>query len=101
MEITPESMAIDEIKKVGPSGNFVTSQHTFKHFKTELTIPDIFTRDSYDKWDEGEKLNAKERANRKVTEILDSYVQPPIDEGLEQELDDFAARYYPAPWTDN
>ncbi|MBT4286050.1 MAG: hypothetical protein HOD92_01840 [Deltaproteobacteria bacterium] len=101
LEITPDSMAIDEIKKVGPSGNFVTSQHTFKHFKTELTIPDIFTRDSYDKWDEGEKLNAKERANRKVTEILDSYVQPPIDEGLEQELDDFAARYYPAPWTDN
>jgi trimethylamine---corrinoid protein Co-methyltransferase len=101
MEITPESMAIDEIKKAGPGGNFVTSQHTFKHFKTELTIPNIFTRDSYDRWNEGEKLNAKERANRKVLEILDSYEQPPIDEGLEKELNEFAETHYPVPWTDS
>jgi trimethylamine---corrinoid protein Co-methyltransferase len=101
MAFNPENLAVEEIKKTGPGGNFVSSPHTFKHFREELTNPDIFARDSYDRWNEGEKLNAKERANRKVLEILDSYEQPPIDEGLEKELDAFAATHYPVPWTDN
>lgn len=101
MEFTAESMAVDEIKKIGPGGNYVSSPHTFKHFRNELTIPKIFTRDNYDKWNGGEKLDAKQRANRKVVELLENYERPAMDEGLEQELIDHVNRSYPVPWTDD
>jgi trimethylamine--corrinoid protein Co-methyltransferase len=101
MDFTAESMAVDEIKKTGPGGNFVSSPHTFTHFRNELTTPKVFTRETYDKWNEGEKLDAKQRANRKVVELLKNYERPAIDEGLEQELIAHVNRSYPVPWTDD
>lgn len=101
MDFSLESLAVEEIKKAGPGGNFVSSPHTFKHFRTELTNPDIFTRDTYDRWNNTDKPDAKERAHRKVQELIENYERPPMDEGLEKELDKFAAAHYPVPWTDN
>ncbi len=33
ISLTDESLAIDEIKSVGPGGNFLGNPHTFKHFR--------------------------------------------------------------------
>ena len=101
MDFTDETMAVEEIKKAGPGGNFVSSPHTFKHFRTEFSIPEIFTRDTYDKWDKGEKLDAKQRANRKVNELIENYERPAMDKGLEKELNDHVNRSYPVLWTDD
>ena len=101
MDFTDETMAVEEIKKAGPGGNFVSSPHTFKHFRTEFSIPEIFTRDTYDKWDKGEKLDAKQRANRKVNELIKDYERPAMDQGLEKELNDHVNRSYPVLWTDD
>jgi trimethylamine--corrinoid protein Co-methyltransferase len=42
LDFTDETMAVDEIKKAGPGGNFVSSPHTFKYFRNEFTTPEIF-----------------------------------------------------------
>ena len=89
------------IKKAGPGGDFVSSPHTFKHFRNEFWTPEIFTRDTYDKWNAGEKLDAKQRANRKVVELLENYERPAMDQGLEQELIAHVNKSYPVPWTDD
>ena len=42
--VTPENLAGDVIKRVGPGGVFLTEEHTVKHFRTALYRPEFLTR---------------------------------------------------------
>lgn len=50
IEVSPETLAVDEIVKIGPMGSFLASKHTRKYFRSELTRPLVSNRDPYDKW---------------------------------------------------
>ncbi len=71
IEITPETLALDVIKSVGPGGNFIAEQHTLDHFKNHLFFPELLNRQAIDKWEEGGAKNFEQRANQKVREILE------------------------------
>ena len=50
IEVSPDTLAVDEIIKIGPLGSYLASKHTHKYFRTELTRPLVSNRDAYDKW---------------------------------------------------
>src|SRR4030043_5962 len=68
-EINEETLALDLIHKVGPGGEYLTSEHTLKHFK-ENWSPQIFTRTPYERWATEGKKDLAARANEKAREIL-------------------------------
>ncbi len=74
---------VELIKKTGSKGNYLTCQHTFKNFKSELYHPELFYRASYEKWiSSGKSLIT--RAGEKADTLLEKYKQP--DNGKEFEL---------------
>ena len=76
-EINEETLALDLIDQVGPGGEYLTSQHTLKHFKQNW-FPDLISRQPYEKWvDEGQK-DLGMRANERAKEILANHAPEPI-----------------------
>ena len=89
-EINTETLALDLIREVGPGGEFLTAEHTFKHFRKELWQAQLSDRNNYDVWRlEGSK-DTFQRAKARVQEILTTYTKPPIEESIDRTLRNFA-----------
>jgi trimethylamine--corrinoid protein Co-methyltransferase len=89
IEVNDESLALDLIKKVGYSGNYITAKETNKLFRKELFIPTMFSREPYETWkDEGSKL-AIDLARERTLDILTKHQPREVDPAIEKELDEF------------
>jgi len=75
------------VANVKPGGNYLSEQHTIKHFRSELWIPgSLWTRDSYEAWSDGGGKDFEMRAVEKVRELISSHTPPPLEPKLEQEI---------------
>jgi trimethylamine--corrinoid protein Co-methyltransferase len=88
IEVTDETVALDLIKKIGFSGNYLSEQHTASLFRKELFIPKLSSREPYDTWEKGgSKLaidNARERARKILAEHEPRELDPEVERGLEE-----------------
>ncbi len=84
-ELNEETLALDLIHRVGPGGEYLTSEHTLKHFK-ENWSPQIFSRTPYERWEKEGKKDLAARANGKAKEILKTHTPRPLEKGLAAEL---------------
>lgn len=89
IEVNDETLALDVIKKVGYSGNYLTEDHTFDNFRTELFMPKLYSREPYDEWEEGGRKLAHDNARERVREILANHEPRQLDPVIEKELDRF------------
>lgn len=78
IEVNPETLARDVIQNVGPGGNFIQQEHTFRHFRNELWMPALMSRHSYDVWRQRGAKDMGMRVREKVKEILDTHKVPPL-----------------------
>jgi len=83
-ELNDDTLALDVIRKVGPSGHFLGERHTVDHFKQE-----VWSRELSDTFilDPEVKGSFIERAEAKVKEILAIHTPPPVDESVHKEMD--------------
>lgn len=52
-EINDETLALDLIRRVGPTGHFMEEDHTLKHFRDEIWYPGLFDRNRFETWNRG------------------------------------------------
>lgn len=76
IEVTPETLAIDVIIRVGVGGSFIADEHTVKHSRHTYWKANLFNQESWDAWmaDGGEDSNQK--AHRYVEQILARHYPP-------------------------
>jgi trimethylamine--corrinoid protein Co-methyltransferase len=92
MTIDAEHLAVDLIKTVGPGGNYLSEEHTVRHYRKELWLPNrLWTRDTYDLWEQAGSADFESRAIRRVDELLAKSEPPPLETGLEKEIDRIVA----------
>jgi trimethylamine--corrinoid protein Co-methyltransferase len=73
MPINAETLARDVISRVGPGGNFIEQEHTFRHFREELWRPRLFTRQHYNVWqDQGAKSTAT-RIQEEIRRLIETH----------------------------
>lgn len=72
IEVSERTLALDEIKKVGPGGHFVSSRHTRKYMRTEQFHPKLSNRDTREQWMTAGAQDAWQRATGVAREILES-----------------------------
>ena len=83
IEVTPETMALDVIRGVGPGGHYLDSDHTLQHFKGEFWMPEVLDRNDQARWQDLGSKTLEERARDKVLKILEEHQPPPVsDEAL-------------------
>lgn len=72
IEVNDSTLALDEIKKVGPGGHFVSSRHTRKYMRTEQFKPQLSNRDTREQWQAAGSKDAWQRATAFATGLLHS-----------------------------
>ena len=89
--VNDETLALKLIKNAGPHGDFLSEEHTLKHYKNETWYPGLFDRNGYEAWEAEGKITAEERAVLKARRLLDSHEPKPLDEKIIIELDKLSA----------
>jgi len=80
-EISPETLALEAIKKVGPGGHFLSQKHTRTHMRTALVRAITHQLDADNKY-----RQPRDVAREKVTWILENHHPEPLENAIQLEL---------------
>lgn len=83
--VTKETLAVDAIKEVGSSGEFITKPHTFKHFK-EQSQSKLIDRRMREAWLERGGKDLTTRAYEEAIHILETHKPDPLPEAVPGKL---------------
>ena len=70
VEVTPETLAVDVVRDVGPGGDFLAHRHTAKNVRKAQWRPTIINRQGHVRWAEEGGLDLTEKARRKALKLL-------------------------------
>jgi len=86
IEFSEDAFAMDMIKKMGTSGNYLIEPHTARRCRSEFFIPDLNTRAIHAKWLKMEPRQMDQRASQLLEKRLSTYEKPDIDPLIEKDL---------------
>ncbi len=91
VEVSDETLAVDLIAEVGPDGQFLNTDHTFRHYR-ERWYPELFDRATYEVWQERGGKTLLERATEKVEQILAEHEPDPLPKDVRERLREIVHR---------
>jgi trimethylamine--corrinoid protein Co-methyltransferase len=86
VEFTDDAFAMDLIKELSTSGNYLMEMHTMKRCRDEFFIPDLSIQTMHNKWLEMEPRDITQRAGNLLEKRLTEYEKPDIDPDIEKRL---------------
>jgi trimethylamine--corrinoid protein Co-methyltransferase len=89
IEVNDDTVALNLIKKMGYSGNYITAKQTASMYRKELFIPTMFSREPYETWEKGGSKFAIDHARARALDILAKHEPHPVNASIEKELDAF------------
>jgi trimethylamine--corrinoid protein Co-methyltransferase len=87
VEVTPETLAVDVVRDVGPGGDYLAHRHTAKNVRKAQWRPTIINRQGHVRWQEEGGLDLKEKARRKALKLLETHEPAPLPQGLAARID--------------
>jgi trimethylamine--corrinoid protein Co-methyltransferase len=96
VEVTPETLAVDTVRQVGPGGDFLSSKHTARHVRKAQWRPTIINRQGYVRWQEEGGLDLREKARRKALQILETHQPEPLAADVAARIDVLVAGFVPS-----
>ncbi len=79
------SLLLELIDEIGPGGTFLTSEHTYQHFR-DLWQPRLSNRRRKDEWIRQGSLRLGERLREKTIAIMESHRPEPPPDSLRDEI---------------
>src|SRR5712671_2506449 len=92
LEITEESLAFGAHEEVGHGGHFLGAQHTMERFRECFYRPLLSSTSNYERWLKQGGKDTAARASEICAKTLDEYQQPPLDDAIRAELEEFVTR---------
>ena len=93
--VTEDTLACDLIRDVGHRGDFLTTDHTLRHFREEVRHTRLPNRGKRDAWERRGSTTLEERAATRVREILarppETHLAPEQECALQEIADRFLA----------
>ncbi|MBN2322719.1 MAG: trimethylamine methyltransferase family protein [Spirochaetes bacterium] len=87
IEVNDDTLALDLIDRVGPSGNYLAEEHTLQYFKREGWYPKYMNKKTYEVWVRENKRSVKEKLEVRVHEILEEEAPSLISKEEKKEID--------------
>jgi len=78
---------VDWIEKIGPGGDFMSTEHTLKHFRTEFWYPTLMDRQMRESWEHTGQKNMQERVQAKLDRILDTHRPAPLPDEVQTRIE--------------
>ncbi|MHC4796419.1 MAG: trimethylamine methyltransferase family protein, partial [Planctomycetota bacterium] len=86
-QVTPQTLALEVIKKIGIGGSYLADEHTVQHFRQELWSAEGFDRRGWDDWCNDGKPTMADWARQRKEQILANHKPEPLDPKLAGEID--------------
>ncbi|MFN2629707.1 MAG: trimethylamine methyltransferase family protein [Gaiellaceae bacterium] len=92
LEVTDETLAFSAHEEVGAGGHFLGAVHTLERFRECFYRPLLSSTENYERWNRNGGKDAAARATDIWRKTVEEYEQPPLDDGLKQELKGYVDR---------
>ncbi len=92
LEIDEASLAFGAHEEVGHGGHFLGAQHTMERFRECFYRPLLSSTANYERWLKLGGKDATARAGDVCAKTLADYQQPPLDEAIRSELEEYVRR---------
>jgi trimethylamine--corrinoid protein Co-methyltransferase len=92
LEIDEASLAFDAHTEVGPGGHFLGAAHTLERFRECFYRPLLSSTENFDRWSKRGAKDTTARAAEIWRDMIEAYEQPPLDEAIRGELEEFVVR---------
>ena len=83
--VTDETMAIDDIARVGAFGDFLSLDATLKHMR-ELSQPVVLDRRVREDWESRGATDLASRSRTRALELVESHRPAPVDPDVAEEV---------------
>lgn len=92
MAMDDDALGFDALAELGPGQHLFSTQHTLRHYETAYWDSALDDNQPWETWDEQGGIDSATRANARWKKVLADYQAPPLDEGIDEALQDFMAR---------
>ena len=92
LEIDEASLAFDAHNEVRHGGHFLGAAHTMERFRTCFYRPFVNSSENHERWMRRGGKDAAARAADVAKKKLDEYEQPPLDDAIREELEEYVIR---------
>jgi trimethylamine--corrinoid protein Co-methyltransferase len=84
--------ALAAVRDIGPGGHYLGHPHTQANFQRALFMPELFDNSSIEQWAAEGSVETPGRALVRARQLLDAYVEPTLDDAVDEALRDYIAR---------
>ncbi len=100
IDVDETTMAMDVIRKVNFTSNYITEKHTMQNFRKEHYLPRFMVRQPYESWAAEGAKSAMDIAREKAKEILARHQPRLLDPAIEAELESYRKMVSERPMED-
>ena len=90
--VDDNSLAMNAFTEVGPGNHFFGCAHTMANYETAFFDSSLADNDPFEKWEANGSADAATRANKAWKKSLRDYEAPPLDEAIDEALQDYMAK---------
>ena len=91
IEVSPETIMVEELEQVGPGGHFLNTERTMAHFR-DFWYPGLLSRSIRSQWLERGGTTLGQRLNIRVREIIKEHQPKPLDADKKQKIQQILAQ---------
>jgi len=91
-ETGPEEIALDAIKEVGSNGHYFGIEHTQQRYEKAFYQPFVSDWRNFEAWEVAGGIWTAQRAHQTFKDIINTFEEPAMDEGIKEELQAFVAK---------
>jgi trimethylamine--corrinoid protein Co-methyltransferase len=90
LEVSEETLALDLIHEVGHEGDFLSTDHTMRHFREDW-YPKLFDRNNFEGWQSDGGKDLRQRARERIDQILAEHQPEPLPAEVQAKIDEIVA----------
>ena len=87
IDVNKETLAVDVIGEAVDSGDFLTLEHTARHFRSQFWFPRLMDRHRYGEWQASGKKTMGDRVRAMVSTIISEHRAPALSPEILSKLD--------------
>ena len=92
IDMTENGQAMDAFRTNTHGDHFLGNAHTLANFESAFWRSEMSDANSYEQWSEEGSLTAAQRANTRWKQMLADYEPPPLDDAINEELEDYVKK---------
>lgn len=83
--VNDETLALDVVDELGPTGSYLTHEHTMSHYR-DAYYSELMDKGPFSSWEGRGSTTMEARAAQKVDEILESHTVEPLPEDVQEKI---------------